>query len=498
MIRKFDVTRRAARVAVVTGISTVIAIAIQLVSVPVCMSCWGKEKYGSWLTLLATFTMLRTLETGYVSYVGNRINLAYYRDRDELKRSLASSVAGLCVIGCLQMLLCVVLVLTDWASNAPLILLVPAWIFTGVYPSILHRLMIPAGMMYQAAWWGMGFQVCQFLAVMAAAVANLSLFQATAIYVCVQAIVYLASAAYIRRVLPDYFPWWRGGDPVAGIRDLGRSLGLTGSSLLQQGSANGLVLMVSFLSGPAMVTILTTVRTLTNLWATLTGVLTTPLLPEVVRYHANREGAKVAALQEAHWAIVGTAVNLGILACYPLIAPAYALWTRSRVALDRPLLCFLLSSISIVSAGALMTLYLTGINHIRALLASSFVRGVVSLAAGALLYRRFGFAGLGGAILLAEGIVLAVTYRYFFKAELIDLGVRVRGDALASFSLGVCSVLVFLIAESVGSRLARVTYPLSIAGVVASGWIGWTRLDQDVKRQLYSAISGRFRPGIPS
>src|SRR5678815_3997926 len=98
---------------------------------------------------------------------------------------------------------------------------------------------------------------------------------------------------------------------------------LTASNLIQQGSTNGIVILIAALSGPAAVPIFTTVRTLANLWTNVTNVLTAPLLPEVVRYHATNEGEKLVTISEAYWVLVGTAVNLGVLVTYPLIEPLY-------------------------------------------------------------------------------------------------------------------------------------------------------------------------------
>ncbi len=82
---------RAARVTLVTGLS----IAFQLVSVPVCLHYWGQARYGQWLALLAAFQLVRSLDSGYIGYVGNRLNLLYHRDIPALRQHLASALASL-------------------------------------------------------------------------------------------------------------------------------------------------------------------------------------------------------------------------------------------------------------------------------------------------------------------------------------------------------------------------------------------------------------------
>lgn len=108
----------------------------------------------------------------------------------------------------------------------------------------------------------MAYQASQFAGIMAAAVMNLTLLQVSIMVAFIQAAIYFASAAYIRHKLPEYYPWWNGLRPAVGIGDLWKSIFLTLSSILQQGTSNGIVMLISVLSGPAAVPAFTTVRNL--------------------------------------------------------------------------------------------------------------------------------------------------------------------------------------------------------------------------------------------
>ena len=88
------VETRAAKVAFASGLSTFLSVALQLLSVPVCLRYWGNETYGLWLALFSLFNVLRTLDGGYSAYVGNELNLLYHRDPDALRKTLASGIAG--------------------------------------------------------------------------------------------------------------------------------------------------------------------------------------------------------------------------------------------------------------------------------------------------------------------------------------------------------------------------------------------------------------------
>jgi len=72
-VSRDGVEHRAARVSLVTGLSTLLSVGFQLISVPICLKYWGKETYGSWLALYAAFMLVRSLDTGFVSYVCNKL-----------------------------------------------------------------------------------------------------------------------------------------------------------------------------------------------------------------------------------------------------------------------------------------------------------------------------------------------------------------------------------------------------------------------------------------
>lgn len=507
LVSQDGIEHRAARVSMVTGLSTLLSVAFQLISVPICLKYWGAKNYGSWLALYAAFMLIRSFDTGYVAYVGNKLNYLYHQDQKALREHLASAITGIAFIGALQLSIGaaamfsdgIVLVLgvapgtaTDHRSSLALLVLISTWALSGSYLGIVHRLLIPAGMMYQAAWWSMGFQITQFTGIILAAMLHFDVLEASLLFAFIQFSIYLASAIYIRQILPAYYPWWRGGRPHTGIKDLGRSMWLTASNLIQQGSTNGTVILVSALSGPAAVPVFTTVRTLANLWTNVTNVLSTPLLPDIVRYHATGEGQKIVTISEAYWVLVGTIVNLGVLITYPLIEPMYGYWTAHTVAIDKALLCLLLASVVVANVGGLMTLYLNGINSLRVVLAASVIRGILSLGVGGILFYPFGLAGFGIGILGGEILALLVMGRYFMKRELPRQNVRLPLKSLAPITVSTASVLLFLMSEGFGFSLTQYIYPVALLGVVTAALWGWRELEHGVRTRLVCMICNRF------
>lgn len=502
------IEHRAAKVSLVNGLSTVLTLAFQLVSVPVCLKYWGKESYGSWLALMSAFLMLRALDGGFVTYVGNELNYLYHENTDELRRHLASAAAGIVVIGSLQLLIVGGALIFDplaailgmpvyhnegIGAQLGLLVLMISWVLTGSYLGIVHRLMIPAGMMYQAAWWAMTFQVAQFGSIMAAAVMRLGMLQTSLLFAVVQIIVYVASAHYVGRMLPEFYPWLRGANIRMGLRDLGHSLMLTSSNVIQQSATNGVVIVISALAGPIAVPLFTTVRTLTNLWTSVTTVLTAPLLPEVVRIHVKGEVHKLAAINQAFWVLVGSAVNGGALLFYPLIPLLYGQWTAHSVVLNKPLLALMLASVIATNAGALMALHLNGINSLRVVLATSVVRAVLALGAGAWGYRFLGLSSFGLGILAGELAATLMTGCYFAKHELASKDVPLSSQSLGPVTLSTGSALLFFLGSGLGWWSSRWSWLAALTVVAAASIWGWKTLGQESRTRLTSLATRRFR-----
>ncbi len=503
-----SVEHRAAKVSLVTGGSTILSIILQLVSVPVCLHSWGAQRYGAWLAIFAASTLMRTVDGGYITYAGNRLNLLYHQDRQALREVLAAGCLGLGVLGLLQLVLLFLVMMFDglgWllgdatlagSSNAraALVVLVVSWVLSGSYLGLVHRLMVPAGLLYESAWWSMAFQVLVFVAIMFAAIFRLDLLGTSMLVAGLQAGIYFASALYVRWKLPEFFPWWRAPKWRLAATDLRGSLVFTFSGFMQQVASNGMVLLVSAVLGAAVVPAFTTVRTMANLWTNVTTTLTSPLLPDMVRLHATHQAGKLMMLAKAHMWLMGTLVNLCILVSLPFLPWVYGVWTRGVLDLDARLLMGLLGGILLANAGSFMYTYLTGINHVRSVLAVALLRGLVSLIVAWLLLPGMGLPAAGIGIMAAEAICFMVVAGCYFPQALRRTGNLVRSFSSMGWPLvGLVATLALLGASMALAHVPTIPLLLAIVLVLLSSWQGWKSIDEMVRQRLLG-LGMRFVP----
>lgn len=490
---------RAARVSLVNGLSSILTLLAQIVSVPVCLHYWGKENYGAWLAVFSAHLLLRSVDGGYTLYVGNKLNYLYHVSIPRMRLHLSSARAGVAVLAVVELLLVAAAFFfgpleralgmpadsaLESQAKLSLLVLMASWVLTGAYIGIVDRLFIPANLMHQAAWLAMGLQALQFAVIITAATLRLDLLDTSVLCALAQAAIYICSLLYARGKLPEFFPLrphfqWR-----LGLADLRHSSLLTVSNLVQQGTASGAVLMVAALAGPAGVPAFTTIRTLANLWTQITTVLSSPLLPDLVRFHVRSEARKILAVNRAYWTFVGSAVNWGTLLAYPLLPVIYGDWTTRALPLDGALLSLMLGAVVVANAGALMALHLSGVNSLGIMLTGSLVRATLTLGAGFAGFHRIGLASFGLGILVAEVLVALLSGRHFIRRELIARGVHPGLAEFGPVTLGTGSAALFFLGMGLGWWSGIVPWSLALAGVAtASAW-GWITLEPDIRNRI--------------
>ncbi|HKP62018.1 MAG TPA: hypothetical protein VJV78_35040 [Polyangiales bacterium] len=445
---------RTLKTVLVNGVSFLLTAGLGFFSVPICLRTWGAERYGTWLALLAGFTMLRTLDNGYASYVGNELNVQHHVDPLRLRKVLSSAWPICLGLGAVQLTATIVLAVSNTLYSIlgvaqldverhrlglSLGILVVNWTITGSYPWIINRLLLPTGFMYEAAWWSIGLQAAQAAALLTSAVLVLPVHQAAIFYSIMQAGAMLAIAAYVRRRVPEYYPWWRGASVRQGIHDLGQSVLLTISLIGQQATVSGMVLAVSSTLGTAMVPLFVATRTLSNLWTSASTIFVTPLAPEIVKHHSLRQTEKLAQIFRIYWLFSSVAVNGSMILAMPIIQLFFARWANG-LALNFPLFFGMMGAVVSTTFGSVLLVYLHGINQLRAQLFITGARALLAFVLSFLFTDHQGIGGIGIAIWIAELISSVVVSLYWTTSELMRLGGRFEQLSIARPLLGMLPI----------------------------------------------------------
>lgn len=501
------VQRRAAKNAFVGAVAFIANTGIGLIAVPICLRGWGQERYGAWLAVLAGYLLLRTLDAGYIAYVGNELNLRFHHDQARMRRSLASALPVCAALGAAEIIAWQALDrsgelarflgvsgadMSRHELSGALGMLLVAGILTGSYIGVIHRFLIPLGLMYQANWILIGFQVGQSLVLIGAVLSGASVFQAVAMYAGLIAINHVSSALFVRHKAPEYFPWWKGASLRSGLRDFGRSLALTLNGIGLSSTTSGLALFVSSTFGAGTLPLLASVRMLASVWITLAAIFTAPLLPEIVRYHAVGDGDKLSQAFRAHWFFSGALVNLAMGLFVPLADLVYSTWTRDVLRLDHGLLLCLLAGAASANAASAFATYLAGINRLREQLALTCCRAVVLFALAAATSASLGLRGVGAAVMASE-LVGAVLSLWLVLRELRPLQTSLPRRALFGCVLSLLPIHTLALAQLTFGRVDSSLMLMAAGSLVLVAWFNWRSLDPDIRVRALQGLRFRTR-----
>ena len=116
--------------------------------------------------------------------------------------------------------------------------------------------------------------------------------------------------------MPDFYPWWNQWDPVLALKNFCRSLGHTWHNFTVEMKNGGVILLVSWFSGAAVIPIITTTRTIGNMLVQMSSILTNPLTAELIKFESKEEPRKTLETIKMTWLLTGTMTSILFLALF--------------------------------------------------------------------------------------------------------------------------------------------------------------------------------------
>ncbi len=405
--------------------------------VPFFLTYWGEVKYGQFIGIYAFIQLMRTLDAGHQTFIGNQFNLLYHRDRKKAHETLASSTVIAFFIGCVEFLIFTLVwflglgnkimgidIRIDSALFFGIGSMLVMWWLVGSVGGILVKAIVAKGLFAETTMFAIGIKIVEILFIALAIWTKLSLSGVFVLLAVVNFIFSVIVLYWIYQRMPEYFPWWKGWNFKTGISNLTKSIVLTINGFLEQLNSSGLIFIVSHYLSSAMIPVFSTVRTLTNTMNMITNIIILPLVPEMIRFHSEENKIKIVRVIQANWFFSGLLVNVGFLVLIPVARQLYSVWTNHKLELNNELFYFMLLSVVLFNYGRSLTSYLTGINDLKSTSIIVWVRTIIILGISLLFIKTLGIISIGIGIFLSE-IVCSVVLPVFFirrhiKDELID------------------------------------------------------------------------------
>ena len=480
-------------------LSFIITFLNAVISVPILLHFWGKETYGLWLSLFAGFSLLQTLDLGHQNYIGNKLNLLYHTDKDEFKKVLGSSLIIAYFIGALQILFGLYIFYAGLVGDflgaeilksevvhveIALMALLIMWFIFGSVSGIIIRILIPAGMMYQTQWLGILLRFSQFIALLLVAVLGGKILSAGIIIAIVQAGVTIFFLVYVKRKLPEFFPWWEVRNWKTSFNNFKYSLTLTVIIIVTQLGNNGIVLFIAKFFQSAVVPLYTTLRTITNTAMSATNIFMNAILPDIVKFHAKGEKEKLLISLDTHWFMSGAVVNIGIILMIPFVEKIYMFWTGGQLVFNLTLFLCLASGISFYNFGSGLITYLSGINDLTSQVIITSSRVLIIFITGYFLINKAGLTAIGIGILISEIISSVILSLFFVKLRLRKMNTKINLKSVITALIPPSIILLDILLLTLMNYDTVIVSIASLIFLLIIYSVNWFNLDVEVKERV--------------
>ena len=494
-----SIERRTFNSIIVGTISFSIIFVQNILIIPIFLTYWGKERYGLWLSMMALYSLMQAIDTGHQTYVGNEICKLYHTNIYKLREVVASSIKIAILIGIVEVVITFCLVTSSLLRQIidfpklfsdqqdveiGLIILVVSWIFYGSVGGVLVRLYLPSGLYSKSLWLGIGLRFSQTLSVIAVIVAGGGILAACVVSSLVQIFLSILIIKDLCETFNWVYPFWVGGNWKTGWGNLRNSLIITIAGILLQLQSNGITLIVSSLLGTATAPVFTTMRTLSNTFVQGTTIVTQPLTPEIVRYHAQGEYQKLIGVIEASWWFSGILINFSIIGTLPFVEQIYIHWTRGKIGFDWMLYLLLAWSISLKNFGNPLNTYLAGINHLQAQSIMTVTQTTTVLGGTFLFLSQGGIVAAGWAVVAGEIFGSVFLPIKFTIKEIDKLGGKLPISQLTLALTSVLGVGIVFIGLALGYLTPILAAIIGFVILLIVYIIQWINLPYEVQKRL--------------
>lgn len=397
-----------------------VTVGIQIVLVPLYLGSWDSLTYGAWLLLQAIWAVITIVDLAHHDYVGYECLRLGQTKRKNISHVISSSIPIVVFIAFWDILVAWQLgrssffvswvgldepLLTQW--NKALLLQAVTWLLTGSLGGLIIRWLTPFGYWPKFAWWAVASSVLTSVMPALAVIGGADILQAM-IALCLTNLVYYFFFFWsmMRIVSKQGFVLSR-PSLHQGISQGFHALWLVAKSLAEMGRQQGSRIILVPLTGVAEMSAFATMRTGANFALQGLNTITSPVMPELMRFLAVRDQPRTEGIFAIVWLVLCGVICPAIVVVQWLAPALFPLWTHGKIAFDPWLFGMLSLGVSVLALAQPAAAVLQGNNILREQLAISILAAAVAVGSMAWLVPLMGVRGAALALLAAELTSLA-------------------------------------------------------------------------------------------
>lgn len=368
------------------AIHIVVLMLYSILLIPVLLNFWDLEVYGTWIALYAFFNLIKVIEFGHSVYVGNEFNRIVHFDEMQSKILLGSALRANLIVGLLQITLVICFYyiglfsyfldhdIDDTAVVIVLCILFLYRMFIGSFRGIIVKILNPFGLIYKSFQFSLLEKILEFLVLIVAAIIGFSLIQLALLWFFAKFIYSIVILIKLKKIVPDYFPWWKYGSFKIGINNFIKSFTYGASNFLDRLGNDGIILVASAMVGSSFLPLFSATKTLVNFGLKLSDFFLNPLAPEMINYFANNKKNKIIDIFKAYWFGTSLILMFGFAVSLFFIEDIFVFWTNGKLEFNMILYCALAIILLIKVYGKALIAFFTGINKLKTVLLTSVFR----------------------------------------------------------------------------------------------------------------------------
>lgn len=368
------------------AIEVVVIVLYAFFLIPILLYFWEIEVYGAWIAIYAFFNLIQVIEQGHGRFVGNAFNRIVHTNKEKAKRILGSGLRFNIFVGFFEMAIVGVCyatgllryVLDDGIDDTTVALVLSILflyrICIGSYRGIIVKILNPFGLIYKSFQFALTEKILDFFILVVAATTQISLVELAILWFFVKTAYSLIILIELKKLLPEYFPWWKYGNFRIGAANFKKSIYFSASNFLDRFSNDGVLLIISAFVGTSFLPLFSATRTLVNFGYKLSDFFLNPLEPEMINLYAKKKKQTIIKVFKSYWFFSALVLILPFSLSLLFIEDFFRIWTHGALEFNLLLYSALVVIFLIKNYGKVMDVFFTGINKTKIVLLSSLIR----------------------------------------------------------------------------------------------------------------------------
>ncbi len=472
--------KRVATGTIAAWVRLIATIAAQLVFVPISLKSWDQETLGLWMAMQAILAIMQVPDIAIQSYLDGEFLKLGPEKKHDICQTFADGCSGALALATVELVAVAVLAgvgalgflagLAHADANGRLACNVFAvgnsiiWLVFGAIEGIAVRLLVPFGYFARVTWWGTVASLTLAVVPIAVVWFGGTIWIVVIAYLVARTMVASLLAFDLIRIfrresLQVSTPRWN-----AGMHHWARSSILLVEGYAEQLRQQGVRLLLGPVAGASGVSKFATIRTGANLALQGMGVITGPVVPEMMRFVRNRDTNKLQAGIAFLWTALLVVLVPGILFVQWFAPWGFHLWTRGKVDFDASMFAWFSVGVLLFGLGQPAIAIVRSNNLLRYQLLISASIAIITIVS---VFAMLEWNGLRGAAIALAATELVATAGYVIVVQgwLRQRSLDWPWRSFCWASLGVLFASIATVSMTDRSSYSSV--------LVSIGFIGW-------------------------